>query len=289
MKTLADFRIHPTAALFPLIEGEDFNELCESIRNHGLLEPVVIDGDELLDGRNRLRACEKAKIEPRFLEWKSMNLESEAYPKSSWIIDKNIERRHLSDDQRAAIWCKGNKIALREAVELEQRQSQFKPGDPRQNPGGRPVADHKCGPPQKRDIKAKHANSSAGKLAAAAKVPRRKAEQTIKIAKTAPELMDEIASGKLPLKEAVKITEAKAPPKPKKPRKIKAPEPSRPIESEPPRVQTATEILVMQNLAESECEQLEEHWETTSPAGRELFFGFLKSKHWDALMKLWPH
>jgi hypothetical protein len=48
-------------------------------------------------------------------------------------------------------------------------------------------------------------------------------------------------------------------------------------DDDPPRVQTATEILAAQNLAESECEQLEELWETTSPGGRELFFAFLKT------------
>ncbi|MHC1764716.1 MAG: ParB N-terminal domain-containing protein [Verrucomicrobiia bacterium] len=54
MKTLKDFTIHPSAALFPLLSEKEFGGLVDSIRSIGLLEPIVIDGKKLIDGRNRL-------------------------------------------------------------------------------------------------------------------------------------------------------------------------------------------------------------------------------------------
>jgi hypothetical protein len=42
-------------------------DLAEDIRANGLIHPIVVDGDGILiDGRNRLRACELAGVEPTF-------------------------------------------------------------------------------------------------------------------------------------------------------------------------------------------------------------------------------
>src|SRR5262249_31341714 len=52
---------HPLAAPFPLIEGEEFAELVEDLRKNGLLNPVVVYQDKILDGRNRERGCVEAE------------------------------------------------------------------------------------------------------------------------------------------------------------------------------------------------------------------------------------
>ena len=57
---------HPLADLFPLLEGQDFAELVDDIREHGLHEPIVVYEDKILDGRNRYRACLAAGIDPTF-------------------------------------------------------------------------------------------------------------------------------------------------------------------------------------------------------------------------------
>jgi ParB-like chromosome segregation protein Spo0J len=57
---------HPLANISPLVEGRDFDELVADIREHGLHEPIVVY--EVLDGRNRYRACEAAGVEPTFTE-----------------------------------------------------------------------------------------------------------------------------------------------------------------------------------------------------------------------------
>jgi hypothetical protein len=44
-----------------MIEGEQFDALVESVRQHGLMEPVWLTPDgTLLDGRNRMAACKAA-------------------------------------------------------------------------------------------------------------------------------------------------------------------------------------------------------------------------------------
>jgi ParB-like chromosome segregation protein Spo0J len=60
---------HPIANAFPLIEGDQFNELAADIQANGLREPIVLFSGQVLDGRNRYRACIAAGIDPQFEEY----------------------------------------------------------------------------------------------------------------------------------------------------------------------------------------------------------------------------
>ena len=44
---------HPLAQLFPLMEGPAFEALVADIRANGLMNPITLCDDKLLDGRNR--------------------------------------------------------------------------------------------------------------------------------------------------------------------------------------------------------------------------------------------
>lgn len=87
---------HPAAELFPLMQGQDFTDLVDDIRENGLREPVVLTPDGLLlDGRNRYRAClELGDDPPTRVE------HSEPW---AFVISANLHRRHLSVTQRAWI------------------------------------------------------------------------------------------------------------------------------------------------------------------------------------------
>ena len=80
-----------------MTEGE-FRQLVESIRDRGLIEPIVICAGAVLDGRNRLRACEEAGVEPHFIEWDGTGGSPAAY-----AVTRNLNRRHLTTSQQATI------------------------------------------------------------------------------------------------------------------------------------------------------------------------------------------
>lgn len=87
--------IHPACSALPLIAGECFQQLCDSIKKDGQLEPVRINDDgQLLDGRCRLLACFALGIEPKL----------ETSSDDPWAIAlSNVARRHLTAGQRAVV------------------------------------------------------------------------------------------------------------------------------------------------------------------------------------------
>lgn len=90
--------IHPAAAIFPMMSDEELRNLAADIQENGLVEPVVVYHGQVLDGRNRLRACEIAGVSPRF-EDANGNIGSPVV----YVLSKNLHRRHLTQSQRAVI------------------------------------------------------------------------------------------------------------------------------------------------------------------------------------------
>jgi ParB-like chromosome segregation protein Spo0J len=64
---MSALEFHPLADIFPLVEGQEFAELAADIAEHGLHEPIVLYEEKVLDGRNRIRACEAAGVGPTFI------------------------------------------------------------------------------------------------------------------------------------------------------------------------------------------------------------------------------
>lgn len=89
---------HPYSQLFPLIDGVRLDELADDIRQNGLLTPILVFQGKVLDGRNRLRACEIAGVQARFEEF--VGTEEEALAR---VLSANLFRRQLTEIQRAAL------------------------------------------------------------------------------------------------------------------------------------------------------------------------------------------
>lgn len=93
-----EYEIHEDAMIFPLLEGEELDALASDIQAHGLIEPILVHEGKIIDGRNRLRACELVGVEPRFQE-----AELDGMSPLEFVISKNLHRRHLTSGQRAAL------------------------------------------------------------------------------------------------------------------------------------------------------------------------------------------
>jgi hypothetical protein len=55
--TMPNYEFHPLAELFPLMEGDEFDNFCADIHQHGLREQITLHEGKILDGRNRYRAA----------------------------------------------------------------------------------------------------------------------------------------------------------------------------------------------------------------------------------------
>ena len=102
-------RLHELCELFPKLDGEAYEALKADIAVNGLLNPIVMCGDSILDGQNRFRACQELGVSPRFTEFKGENI-------LEFVLAQNLHRRHLTPGQSATIvalaqdWSKAHSV-----------------------------------------------------------------------------------------------------------------------------------------------------------------------------------
>jgi hypothetical protein len=114
-------RVHPAAALFPMMSDDELKMLGEDIKKHGLTDYICfwfptkdgyekLEGGYLLDGRNRLEAMERAGLDISFDGYNGLikrffcgddDKYSDPY---AYVISANLHRRHLTaQDKRRLI------------------------------------------------------------------------------------------------------------------------------------------------------------------------------------------
>src|SRR5215472_1405505 len=100
-----NLQVHPVADLFPMMTDEELADLAEDIKVNGLIHPIVRDQHGvLIDGRNRLRACEMAGIEPSYTMLDGQD-------PVAFILSANVTRRHLSKGQQAMAVAKARHLS----------------------------------------------------------------------------------------------------------------------------------------------------------------------------------
>jgi hypothetical protein len=102
--------VHPAANIFPLMQGDEFAALVDDVKANGLLEPVWLTATgELLDGRNRARACAAANVP----------IPTKVYTGADPIgfaVSLNMKRRHLTTGQKAAVAADLEKVYAAEGL-----------------------------------------------------------------------------------------------------------------------------------------------------------------------------
>ena len=88
-------KIHPAADLFPMMSEEELQELAHDIAENGLIHPIMVDDqDQLIDGRNRVKACKIAGVKPHFEKLNGRD-------PLAFIVSANLARRNLTKGQQA--------------------------------------------------------------------------------------------------------------------------------------------------------------------------------------------
>ncbi len=175
-------QLHAACKLFPQIPDDELQQLADDIRANGLRNPVVLLDGKVLDGRNRLAACEIAGVDPRFEKWDGQGSPVE------WVISQNLMRRHLTASQRAVVAHDLLPMLAKEAKE-RQRRSKGR---------GKKVA---------KNCATFLSNGKASE--AAARITRTNAryvEMLKAIHGAAPELVDRVRSGQLSVSDAERLT-----------------------------------------------------------------------------------
>lgn len=173
--------LHPACELFPALDGDELRELADDIKTGGLLDPIVLHEGQILDGRNRYRACEMSGVEPRFREWGG-----EHGSPTSFVLATNLLRRHLTPSQRAAIGAEAMPEFKAEAKQRQRKHGNTAPG--RANTSGKSSTSVP-----------RLASEAAG---AAVGVNERYVREAAAIKEADPDLFEQVKRGEKPLKEA---------------------------------------------------------------------------------------
>lgn len=176
--------VHPAAELFPLIEGDEYDQLVADVETNGLLEPVwVMTDGALLDGRNRVRACVKT----------STPIETRTYEGSDpvgFVVSLNLKRRHLTTGQRAML-----ALTLEPMLSADAKQRQGQRNDLVQN-DNIPADLPEC---------SERERESRERAASLTGTSGRAVSQAKRVRQQAPDLAEKIQSGELALDRADRI------------------------------------------------------------------------------------
>lgn len=88
------------SSIMPSLPNTDYESLKESIKESGLLAPLLVNQDGvLLDGHHRLRACRELHIRPKYHRMKF----EDKLQERQFVIEVNLNRRHLNEFQKVEL------------------------------------------------------------------------------------------------------------------------------------------------------------------------------------------
>lgn len=188
-ESIRPFRGHP----FRMYEGERLEDMIQSIREHGVLNPVIVrkqeDGYEMLSGHNRQRAAMLAGLDkiPAIVKENLSDEDAIVY-----VIETNMIQRSFSEllpSEKAAIL----------AVRYEKISSQGKRNDILQEIAALNGQDGTCG----HDV---HKSRSRDELGNEYGMTGRNIARYMRVDKLIPEFKEELDNGALSLVAAVDLS-----------------------------------------------------------------------------------
>jgi len=93
---ITPYEFHELCCIFPRCSDAELELLISDIRENGLQIPITLYEGKILDGRNRYLACQMLNKEPEYIEF-------DGDSPLTFVISRNLCRRHLSESQRAMV------------------------------------------------------------------------------------------------------------------------------------------------------------------------------------------
>jgi ParB-like chromosome segregation protein Spo0J len=183
---------HPLSSLMPMMSETELKKLRADILEVGLKEPITLFEGKILDGRNRYQACQDLGVDPAFEEF--TGTEDEAL---DYVLAKNVHRRQLTSSQKAVIALRcldqikeevqQRRIErIKETVAAKKEMGELLPSSPKKAPKATDIAGMIVG--------------VSGRYVADAQLLQEKA----------PEMVDKVLAGEVPLSRAVKQFKSRA-------------------------------------------------------------------------------
>lgn len=171
-----NWRIHELCLAIPEMDPAAYEKLVSSIKKVGVISPIVVHEGAIVDGRHRWRACKDLGVECPHVQWDQKG------SLVDFVAAANIERRHLTDGQLAAVAV--NLLPFYEA-EAKERQREH---------GG--TAPGRCGDTSRNPARS-DGGKSAVRAAAAVGAKPRSVESAKRVKKEDPQLFDRIVAGEI--------------------------------------------------------------------------------------------
>lgn len=176
---------HPAANLFPVLGKDGLRALADEIQAHGLMHPIVLYEGLVLDGRNRLAACELIGREAETIQW-----DGKGASPTEWVIATNLHRRNLTPSQHAAVAVEA--LPMLEAEAKERQRLGLKRGT--ESPSRSIESDGE-------DSRANRSNVKAAKQFGVGHATVSRAKH---IKKEAPELFEKVKAGDMTVNAAMR-------------------------------------------------------------------------------------
>lgn len=188
-------------SLIPPLSQDELSQLESNILSDGCREALVTWEGILLDGHNRLFICQKHNLPYRT---EIINL-TDIDAAKIWVEENQLGRRNLTDDQRTAV---AHRLQQRKVeIAKRERAKRARYAVEERNP---------VSPEKKADLvvtpspKSEPKERTRAAVAKSHKVSERKLRAIAQVAKSKPEMVQQIADGKLTVAQAIREVKREA-------------------------------------------------------------------------------
>lgn len=186
--------------IFPEAKKEDFERLKSDIEANGFdkSQPITTYEGEILDGWNRLKACQELTIAPVFTKFNGSDVDAIAF------VMRTNKRRNLNSGQWATIAAEAEELiaAIAENVEKDRREKIPENNGQKQKPK------ETTGKKISRSSTPEEEGKTAAKVAEVFNTNSTYVKNALKMKEAAPEVFEKVKAGTMTMQDGMKVVRA---------------------------------------------------------------------------------